>query len=1225
MPVAEWVLGKIADEVFSYILEQANVKGRVTQILGLDSERNAFKRALAQAITHLEQQHPKATGYLFDANFLEHEGTPILAQFLLRDGYPDPYLLAARCADSINFHRSEHRTTFTRDIEPVAIDFLDLLATALKAEPDLAKIHDHRALEQIAANLRAIRQSYGAEKATPGTQRDYLHWIIERNYYLDPRGTFQIQRQVQVKLDEIYVSLRAQREDEPGGVDRRLLSQDLAELEQTLEYASLSAEELEDQQEHRIALLESNASSDDLGMVVGEALELADAVKHHNRIVILGDPGSGKTTLVRYLALKHAQALSANEAQAGGDLGPTRFPILIRIADYAEHGVWRQKALSDFLIDYSVMQECPKAGLSDLLTTRLSEGNCLILLDGLDEIVNPDDRRSIVQRIENFVRRYDHPSNSFVVTSRTAGYRSAPLAEGFTHYTVQEMDDRQIRRFLEQWCLAVETAQTPELSLDARRAAAQHQMSGILQAIQTPGVRRMAANPLLLRVLALIHHTGARLPQKRIELYKLAADTLARTWRPAQGVPELALVQERYLTGLLSKLAYWLHLNKPTGLGTEREVKTILGEEWVRIKQYDREADDPEIVTEIDTFLLAVRVHTGLFVERAPRRYGFMHLTFEEYYAARYLEIRAKSRAQMIRKHLHDPRWDEPILLALGFVSLESPEDAAELIETAVLAQGEEAAALGFTASPYEALLGRDFLFALRCLADDIPIGRKVVRQLIRRLVDELLNETGSAGFQRYRQMLRASVEGLCHSQIAPAMVRVLHEHLDNEESKVRLRAVDLLLSLEQSSPEMVAVLNETLRSTHPTIRRTTVQSLNRLGKMAPRLVVEMLALALHDPILAVRRAAAQSLIGIGEADPELSLPLVTTAFNDADPSVRRVAALSLSGMGQTDLARAMPLLKAAITDPDPSVRRGAIQTLTSLSELAYEQVIPQLSATLNDLDAAVRIAAARSLIKLWETSPEIAQSVITSALKDKDATIRLSTVQTLAEISASAPELVMPAFKTASSDADPSVRRTAIQNLMWIHQSTSELASSDVIDKFAHALTNPDAAIRQGAALSLRGMGKSVSRLTLPKLNDALSDRDPYVRFVVALLLADLGQATPEVLATLIEALKHGDDWFWGVRQDAARFLGQIGQPYDSVLESLLQGLLDPDNHVRTACARALAQLGRSDQGTMQAIAQRLVQVIDDPSFAQPDVHVGRTGHDYAFDSLWMLMTGRA
>jgi predicted NACHT family NTPase len=241
--------------------------------------------------------------------------------------------------------------------------------------------------------------------------------------------------------------------------------------------------------------------------------------------------------------------------EARANLGRTHFPILIRIADYAEHGLPRGKSLSDFIADYCCMYECPQAGLADLLATELRAGNCLILLDGLDEIVSADERRNVVQHIEDFVRRHSSHSNHFVITSRITGYRIASLGSSFHHFQIQDMDELQIRRFLAHWCSAVETAQTLELSREIREVIAKRETDAILKAVQTsPGVRRLATNPLLLRILALIHRTGAQLPQKRIELYRLAADTLAHTWRPAQGVPVSALVTDEYLTPLLSEL-----------------------------------------------------------------------------------------------------------------------------------------------------------------------------------------------------------------------------------------------------------------------------------------------------------------------------------------------------------------------------------------------------------------------------------------------------------------------------------------------------------------------------------------------------------------------------------------------------------------------------------------------------------------------------------------------
>lgn len=552
----------------------------------------------------------------------------------------------------------------------------------------------------------------------------------------------------------------------------------------------------------------------------GEVLELGEVVTRHDRVVMLGDPGGGKTTLLRYLALKHADALWHGRTAAGADLGVARFPILIRIAEYAEDSNWKKKSLSEFLADCYTLHDCPSNGLVDLLQTELAAGNCLVLLDGLDEIVSADERLGVVKQIEDFVRHHVSKANRFVITSRKAGYRNAPLAEPFAHYAVQEMDETQMRRFLERWCQAVEDAQTPDLSVQERQNVAKREIESIMRAVQTtPGVRRLAANPLLLRTLALIHRTGARLPQKRIELYKLAADTLARTWRPAQGVPESALVREEYLTPLLSTLAYWLHVNKPTGTATEREVYEVLGKEWARLNDMHWEADEPnpKITAEVSKFLTAVREHTGLFVERAPKRYGFMHLTFEEYYAARHLVARSKTRARLIRQHLHQPRWEEPILLALGFVGLEYPAEASELMETAILAQGEEANDLGFTPSQYEDVLGRDHLFALRCLGDNIPVRAKLLKELIERLANEYLHRTGSARFQRYVQTLGERLVYLGGSAGANVLHPLLVTALHDTEASVRSSAAQSLGQLGQTSPKVITALLTALQMLMPT------------------------------------------------------------------------------------------------------------------------------------------------------------------------------------------------------------------------------------------------------------------------------------------------------------------------------------------------------------------------------------------------------------------------
>ena len=207
-------------------------------------------------------------------------------------------------------------------------------------------------------------------------------------------------------------------------------------------------------------------------------------VAQHDPLLILGDPGCGKTTLLRYLALKHAQAIQNGESEASSTLGKARFPILLCIADYAKHG--RGKSISDFLALYCSLYECPHAStnLAEMFAAELKSGNCLLLLDGLDEIVSIDDRMHVVRQIEDFVRHHSTTGNRFVITSRIAGYRNVRLNGDYAHYQVQEMDDTQIRHFLDMWCPAVEYAQTPDLSAEARMLTAKREIDGIMDAVE---------------------------------------------------------------------------------------------------------------------------------------------------------------------------------------------------------------------------------------------------------------------------------------------------------------------------------------------------------------------------------------------------------------------------------------------------------------------------------------------------------------------------------------------------------------------------------------------------------------------------------------------------------------------------------------------------------------------------------------------------------------------
>jgi tetratricopeptide (TPR) repeat protein len=525
----------------------------------------------------------------------------------------------------------------------------------------------------------------------------YLDWLIAENSYLKMSGVMQVNRQVDIFLDQIYISLQAQwRQQVSDKNERSQHDLEVAIVGQARGSSKFKeiGSSLDDWDEpcYYEPLREEPISvSISSTKTVTQKVDLSEAVRDNSCSVILGAPGAGKTTLLRYLALHFATAKRDNLETVivnddGADnyidgekkqkeLGKTLLPIFFRIADYAEK-LKQQPELT--LLEYlrqfyrqweAHFQAEPEIGTEvvALLLDAMRQGQCLMLLDGLDEVFDQESRKLIVERINQLVDEF--PRNKFVITSRIAGYRDVQLSSRFAEFTVEDMDTEQVERFLYRWCRTVEKAQQPDASEDQWLKRGTEQAQDILLAVKdNSGVQRLTANPLLLTILALIHRNGDRLPNRRVKLYELAVQTLTEDWQLSKKLPDApgVVLKETEVVELLAPLAYWMHEEKPFGLVTQREVEDKLAEKLAELNDTEPESDS--VRQAVGEFLRKVRETTGLFVERMPGFYGFMHLTFEEYFAARYIADNDQSEILgLIQKHLYEPRWNEPLLLALGY------------------------------------------------------------------------------------------------------------------------------------------------------------------------------------------------------------------------------------------------------------------------------------------------------------------------------------------------------------------------------------------------------------------------------------------------------------------------------------------------------------------------------------------------------------------------------
>ncbi|GAB4163714.1 MAG: hypothetical protein Fur0021_39070 [Candidatus Promineifilaceae bacterium] len=417
-----------------------------------------------------------------------------------------------------------------------------------------------------------------------------------------------------------------------------------------------------------------------MGRRISEPQPVLALLQKHAGLIILGDPGAGKTTFLKYLALCLA---------LGQDMGlGERLPVLLPLSAYANRLAQRDVALAEFIAEYYqglVGRELP---LGRLLATALDKGQALLLLDGLDEVRDAGQRRRVVERVAQFFSFRQQQGNKFILTSRIVGYREVqPVVTGVTECTLVDFDDAEMEAFVDKWTAALEQAAQANPQLAAQAAA--REKAELLAAIRNnPGVRRLAANPLLLTILALMKRQGVTLPERRVALYEQYVQTLLQHWNLARGLdgPGGQSLDVTATVKVLAPLALWMHETSP-GVGLVKE--QALRRQLATICQ-ERGVTEPEQAAR--HFLRDARDYAGLLVERGQGTFGFIHLTFQEYLAGVAVAQKGQTDPQPVvdalAARLDDDNWREVARLAVGYLGIvQQREEAASAVAQRLAAQ----------------------------------------------------------------------------------------------------------------------------------------------------------------------------------------------------------------------------------------------------------------------------------------------------------------------------------------------------------------------------------------------------------------------------------------------------------------------------------------------------------------------------------------------------------
>ncbi|MFD3422504.1 NACHT domain-containing protein [Streptomyces decoyicus] len=387
------------------------------------------------------------------------------------------------------------------------------------------------------------------------------------------------------------------------------------------------------------------------------------ALAGRDRVLLRGVAGSGKSTLVQWLAVSCTKA--PGETALPHLYG--RIPFVLPLRTLTRDGA-PLPTPDRFLAAVG----CPVSGAQPggWADRVLASGRALLLVDGLDEI--PERERELTRRwLRDLIDAF--PDNLWMVTSRPSAVRDDWLAaDGFGELTLSAMSRTEVAAFIGRWHGAARCDAEDPGRLDAYEQS-------LLAAVHTKqDLARLATNPLMCGLICALHRDRrGYLPTGRKELYDAALGMLLsrRDRERDMAAPTGIELSDEPQIQLLQRLAYWLIRNGRTELDRER-AERIIGEALPSVPA----AAEQGTAAAVFRHLL---LRSGLLREPAPGSVDFVHRTFQDY-------LGAKAAVEdgdfgLLVSRAEDSQWEDVIRMAVAHAR---PRERAEILR-GLIARGD--------------------------------------------------------------------------------------------------------------------------------------------------------------------------------------------------------------------------------------------------------------------------------------------------------------------------------------------------------------------------------------------------------------------------------------------------------------------------------------------------------------------------------------------------------